>query len=146
MSRRFNVHLNTHASSTITVTISDSVLTQVATDLGVSVADLTNDDLRERIIEQAYEKTPTICAHCSGWDSPGVSLNLGDEWELSDEPEFTSIAWLAPALRAHLDPTVVSMIDVDALVARLHHAAAEHARDRANRDPAVEEVTDTKER
>lgn len=89
--RKFSVPLHTVASASITVELPGDVLDRLATELGYVDADgapqperLTVEDLEEEILNRAYDNTPDICAQCSGWGrSDGVSLELGDEWEVS---------------------------------------------------------------
>ena len=40
----------------------------------------TDETDPERILEEAWENTPSICAQCGGWGQI-FSLELGDEWE-----------------------------------------------------------------
>jgi hypothetical protein len=38
--------------------------------------------------DKAYDASmPTICAQCSGWGRPGVYLELGDDWEVTEVME-----------------------------------------------------------
>lgn len=84
MSRKFKVDIQTVASATVQVEISDERLALVAADLGVSVDELTIEDLEDEITV-AYTP-PRICAQCSGWGS-NYGMSLGDDWEVSVYPE-----------------------------------------------------------
>ena len=35
-------------------------------------------DSKEAAVELAFERAPGICASCSGWSTPGVSMDLGE--------------------------------------------------------------------
>lgn len=35
-------------------------------------------DSKEDAVELAFDKAPGICAQCSGWGNPGVTLELGE--------------------------------------------------------------------
>lgn len=85
---KFNVDMQTYANATIEVELSDDKLAEIAADLEKNVDDLTIDDLREMVEEEAYTQgVPGICAQCSGWGSTH-GLDLGDEWEiLEDKPD-----------------------------------------------------------
>lgn len=93
--RKFNVHMHTTASATVTVDVSDEKLAAVAADLGVAVEDLTVDDLREVVDDMAHGTVgpPRICAQCSGWNQPH-SLNLGD-WETDDDETLGEVTYYA---------------------------------------------------
>lgn len=39
----------------------------------------------ERAIGDALAKDPRICAQCSGWGKPGVSVSDDDDWLTIDE-------------------------------------------------------------
>lgn len=46
--------------------------------------DLTD---RDEIIDAFYDSNPdfpTICAQCSGWNKWDQSLEIGDEWDVTD--------------------------------------------------------------
>jgi hypothetical protein len=57
---KYTVLLVSHANATVTVE--------------------TDETDPERILEAAWENTPSICAQCGGWGRK-FSLELGDEWE-----------------------------------------------------------------
>lgn len=64
---RYRMYISTYAGSDI-----------------VFESDLTD---RDEIIEAFYDsnfETPTICAQCSGWNPWDLSLEIGDEWEVTD--------------------------------------------------------------
>lgn len=84
MPRTFRVHLETTASATVRVTLDDDDLVKTAEDIGVDVADLTVDDLRDRVEEAAFEgELPRLCAQCSGWGR-SWSLDLGEFEPIED--------------------------------------------------------------
>lgn len=41
-------------------------------------------DNEEDAVDRAFENAPGICAQCSGWGTPGVSMDLG-EFDLANE-------------------------------------------------------------
>lgn len=77
MSRRFRLPITTVASATVSVSISDAKLRELAAERGVSPAELTIEDLSDVIIETC--SPPIICAACAGWNRDH-SLELGEEW------------------------------------------------------------------
>lgn len=81
-STKFSVDLTTTASATVTVTLTNEQYNDIAADLGVEVKDLTVTDVRDAVIEQAYNNgAPGLCASCSGWGRD-FGLDLGDEWDV----------------------------------------------------------------
>lgn len=147
MSRRFKVVLHNDAHAYVTVTLSDEDIARCAENLGVKPGDLTLDDLRETVEDAAHDKAPIICAQCSGWGQDDVSLDLGDEWNVSDEPEYPDTSWVASTVHAYFARVLPSVSGQHAqpLVDELHRAAADHAVKIAAAFPAVEEVTDRTE-
>lgn len=85
--RTFYVHMNQVASATVTVKLDDERLAKVARDIGVEVGDLTLEDLREYVTDEAFDYTPRICAQCSGWGNDRVSLSLDGDWEVDSDAE-----------------------------------------------------------
>jgi hypothetical protein len=61
----------------------DVYLTTTAST-SVQVEAESEDEARDK----AYNaEMPSICAQCSGWGREGKSLELGDEWTVSDVME-----------------------------------------------------------
>lgn len=85
MSRKFNVFLQTVASATVPVTLTDADLAELAANLGTHPANLTHEDLRELLMERAYDNTPTLGVCCTGGRDSEPSLELSDVWESSVE-------------------------------------------------------------
>lgn len=79
---KYSVSLSGYADAHISVNITDVMLTKARkhTDDG----SIDPDVLVELIEEVGYDLTPGICAQCSGWGTPGVSLGLGDDWEINE--------------------------------------------------------------
>ena len=91
MPRTFMVDLKTTLEATVTVTLSDERLQEIAAEQGVSSVDaLTLDVLAEYLQEDALCDVPSdLCVSCSGWGSHGkYSTSIG-EWEVvEDEPKY----------------------------------------------------------
>lgn len=84
--RHFAVRIHTHASATLYLTLTGENLRERAEALGKPVAELTREDLAEYVEEKAYARgTPDVCANCSGWGNPTMSLELGDDWETDED-------------------------------------------------------------
>lgn len=79
---KYMVSLSGYADAHVSVNITEVMLTKARkhTDDG----SIDPDVLLELIEEIGYDLTPGICAQCSGWGTPGVSLGLGDDWEIDD--------------------------------------------------------------
>lgn len=41
-------------------------------------------DNSERALEEAYDKAPTLCAHCVGWGKDW-GLELSGEWDIEED-------------------------------------------------------------
>ena len=64
----------------------DVYLTTTATT-HVQIEAESEDEARDK----AYDaEMPDICAQCSSWGPPDKSLELGDEWTVSDVMEASS--------------------------------------------------------
>jgi len=83
--RKFKIYIHTVASATVPVELSDEDIERIASDLEVDVSELTLDDLTDVLAERAFDNVPTVGVCCSGWNEWEASLELGDEWELSDD-------------------------------------------------------------
>lgn len=84
---KFSVDMQTYANATIEVELDDERLAEIAVDLEKNVEDLTIDDLRDYVGDEAYmQGVPGICAQCSGWGHKH-SLSLDDDWDIvGDDP------------------------------------------------------------
>lgn len=79
---KYRVNLNGSASASVDIELTEEHLAKVRGNLCLDEnAELTIDDLRDQILDIAYEEMPGgICAQCSGWDR-NWSLEIGDVWE-----------------------------------------------------------------
>lgn len=93
---KFDVDMESYAHAVITVELTDERLAEIAADLEKPVGELTIDDLREHVVEEAYEQgVPGICAQCSGWGHD-YGLTIDDEWDIPEDvndakPEHRSV-------------------------------------------------------
>lgn len=87
---KFDVDMQANASAVITVELSNERLSEIAVDLEKTIGELTIDDLREYVEDEAYQQgVPGICAQCSGWGR-SYSLEIGDEWTIPEDDDNTA--------------------------------------------------------
>ena len=79
MTRKFSVYFQTIASANVSVDLSQADLEKVSVEADKIIEELTLEDLRELIIEKAYNNTPKLSAQGGGWGQKW-SMDLG-EWE-----------------------------------------------------------------
>lgn len=147
MSRRFRVALSTNATASVCVNLSSEQLAEIAENLALSPAELGVDDVRDAVVDAAFESTPNLCAHCTGWGNDDISMDLGDDWTLDDEPTLVNTSWVEPAVVAYFERVLpgYAPVAISQLTAELRAAATRHAVEQASRYPAIEEITDETE-
>ncbi len=74
---KYRVFIHTGAYASVDVEVEDDLIEP--------------DEIIERAETLALENAPTICGQCSGWGQNGISLDLGDDWEVDEDPHGHSM-------------------------------------------------------
>ena len=95
MTRKFSVYFQTIASANVSVELSQEDLEQVSVEVDKIIEELTLEDLRELIIEKAYNNTPILSAKGGKWGEKwsfklgewkfGLGFNVDQEYDDKDD-------------------------------------------------------------
>ncbi|HEY6021034.1 MAG TPA: hypothetical protein VIY48_14350 [Candidatus Paceibacterota bacterium] len=84
---KYRVWFTTDASASVDVEINEDQ--EALEEMGVidpDTGDIDEDSLKEKVIEMAYDETPSLSAQASGWGQPW-SMEIG-EWEHDEEQKI----------------------------------------------------------